>query len=176
VLLSSTSTSLHPNGHSLISAGLNGQVQLWDIRKFGSKNQSRLRAPICFSQSGKSVNSAFFSPSGRYIVATTQNDTLDLYHDLHLSKSNQVAVTPNKRIPHDNHTGRWLCTFMATWHPTDDVFCVGSMRHPRVVEVFDCAGTCVQAVAALTSVASRCCFSSRAIVGGNSSGRVAVIQ
>jgi hypothetical protein len=37
-------------------------------------------------------------------------------------------------IKHNTHTGQWLTTFKATWHPQrDDVFVVGSMEQPRGV-------------------------------------------
>jgi hypothetical protein len=37
-------------------------------------------------------------------------------------------------IKHNTHTGQWLTTFKATWHPQrDDVFVVGSLEQPRGV-------------------------------------------
>lgn len=37
-------------------------------------------------------------------------------------------------IKHNTHTGQWLTTFKAVWHPQrDDVFVVGSMEQPRGV-------------------------------------------
>ena len=71
---------------------------------------------------------------------------------------------------------------MATWHPSEDIFCVGSMRRPRALEVFDANGELLRAIQgdALTAVASRCCFHPRSdrltVVGGNSSGRVTVLR
>jgi hypothetical protein len=35
---------------------------------------------------------------------------------------------------HNNHTGRWLSQFRATWHPKrEDMFVVGSVARPRMV-------------------------------------------
>jgi hypothetical protein len=71
---------------------------------------------------------------------------------------------------------------MARWHPTEDIFVVGSMKQPRSVEIFQGDGNLLRRVdgEALTSVASRCCFHSRSdkmiVIGGNSSGRVVVIR
>jgi hypothetical protein len=104
---------------------------------------------------------------------------LDLLQDVHLAANSVKAA---KRIVHDNMTGRWLSTLMAQWHPSLEVFCVGSMLKPRCVQVFDAGGSCLRGAtgAALTAVASRCCFhpseSRVTIAGGNSSGRVAVVR
>lgn len=102
---------------------------------------------------------------------------LEIFADPHLAKGN---LEPVKRVPHDNRTGRWLSTFMACWHPSLDIFVVGSMQQPRAIEVFDRDGHLLRRVQgnALTAVASRCCFhpspEKLVIVGGNSSGRIVV--
>jgi len=184
-----TLSSLHPNGHSLISAGLDCTVRLWDIRKFCDNRSGSSSArgggasALAYYNCGKSVNSAFFSPSGKYIVTTTMANKLDIFDDFHLHGSATKPTKPRQSIRHDNMTGRWLSTFMARWHPTLDHFVVGSMSKPRCIEVFDGAnGACAAVLRgdALTAVASRCCFHSAedriAIVGGNSSGRVTVVR
>lgn len=163
--------SLHPNGHPLLSAGLDCEVKVWDVRKLG-------RQPLSAYHCGKSVNSAYFSPSGEQVVATTMANKLELFDNVHTTAKKKLQ--PSRSIRHDNHTGRWLSTFMATWHPTLDVFCVGSMSQPRCVEIYD--GECLRAVrgAAMTAVASRCCFFADQdrliVVGGNSSGRVTIVR
>lgn len=192
--LCSSFGSLHPNGHSLLSAGLDCHVKLWDLRmmetgnvKSGSSsnnNSKRKRSAsetssIAWYNGGKSVNSAFFSPSGQYVVSTTMANKLDIFENLHTATTN--VAKPCKNIVHDNMTGRWLTTFMAKWHPSLDLFVVGSMQRPRAIEVF--APThrqCAISGEQLTAVASRCCFHPSTdqliIVGGNSSGRVTVIR
>ena len=113
------------------------------------------------------------------------SNTLDIFTDAHLGtkESKQPQLRPTHRIQHNNQTGRWLSTFMAKWHPCEDLFIVGSMQRPRMMEIFD--GNCGELVKgvqgeALTAVASRCCFhpsSDKLIVaGGNSSGRVTVAR
>jgi hypothetical protein len=111
------------------------------------------------------------------------NNYLDLTDDMH-TLSGTVKAT--KKIRHDNHTGRWLSTFMAQWHPTmtsQELFVVGSMRQPRTVELFDGSdGKLLRGVngESLTAVVSRCCFHPSedrlVVVGGNSSGRVTVAR
>jgi WD40 repeat protein len=164
----------------MATAGLDTTVKIWDIRRM--KGTSK---PIATQNAGKSVNSAFFSPSGRSIVTTTQANTLEILEDAHLSTD--VIKAPKHRIRHDNHTGRWISTFQAKWHPStslpEESFVVGSMSRPRTIEVFSgdsgklLRGICGDALAA---VASRCCFHPNAdrliVVGGNSSGRVTVAR
>jgi hypothetical protein len=129
-------------------------------------------------------------------------DRLDICQDIHTAAgttltgnkaATAIRVEPVQSIRHNNHTGRWLSTFMAQWHAVHDVFCVGSMQQPRVMEVYfmedrinnnnnssrgDHFGRVASGGEAMTAVTSRCCFHSRSdqliVVGGTSSGRVAI--
>jgi hypothetical protein len=133
-------------------------------------------------------------------MSTTMMDRLDILQDMHTAatttsspKNNgPILVQPVQSIRHNNKTGRWLSTFMAQWHAVHDVFCVGSMEQPRVMEVFldpsnsnkknsgarDPFGRVAFGGDAMTAVTSRCCFHPRSdqliVVGGTSSGRVAI--
>jgi WD repeat-containing protein 76 len=186
-----------------MTGGLDNTVRVWDVRKFSN---SRLRtttskcttAPTAIGQwtCSKSINSSYFSPSGQYAVATTMADKLEIFHDIHLSNDSTTSMKksssqctmfqPITRYNHDNRTGRWLSTFMATYHPTLDIFCIGSMNRPRCIDIFDhTTNKCVSLVQSLsgeqlTAVNSRCCFHPRTdriiIAGGNSSGRVTVVR
>jgi len=180
--------SLHPNGQTMVTAGLDRMVQIWDIRKFQTdkrqNSNGKVSKPLSIQHVTKSVNSAFFSPSGRNLLCTTMANTIDIIKDAHLQTS--VIKEPTFRIRHDNQTGRWLSTFMAKWHPAfeeEDIFVVGSMIQPRTMEFFDGnKGKLIRGVQgdALTAVVSRCCFhpSTKDIIamGGNSSGRVTLVR
>lgn len=171
----------------MISSGLDCTVSLWDLRSTGKKMDT---SPVATFDGKKSINSSYFSATGTYVVATTMNNKLEVLKDFHLSsvgKSKTPIVKPYHSISHDNHTGRWLSTFMATCHPYDDnIFAVGCMKHPRQVELFDSAGTGKKPRAVvtheehLTAVVSRLAFhptSERCILaGGNSSGRVVIME
>lgn len=165
----------------MASAGLDCTVRLWDIRMLRNNRTSRHKKPkhLATQRCSRSINSAFFSPSGRFLLSTTMADTLELVPNAHLENKEIVST---KRIRHNNKTGRWLSTFMAKWHPHHDVFVVGSMQQPRTIEVFDAQGSLLRGVQgqALTAVASRCCFhpslDKAVLVGGNSSGRVTVAR
>jgi len=160
--------SIHNDGYSMVTAGLSRTIQLFDIRKLGKKNKA-----IASHSFSKSVNSAFFSPSGTHLLVTTMNDTIEIYKDFQLKQ-------PHRRINHNNQTGRWLTTFQAKWHPTEDIFCAGSMNQPRGIEVFNPNGIvrCVRGDM-LQSVASRCCFwggEELMVLGGNSSGKAFLLR
>jgi WD40 repeat protein len=171
--------SLHPNGHTLASGGLDGMVKLWDIRKFGNSKRKKTPEPIATQSIGYSVSSSYFSPSGDSLLTTSFADRLDLMEGAHLESG---TVKPTHSIRHNNKTGRWLTTFMATWHPELDIFVSGSMLKPRCMEVFDSSGKRIRAVTgeSLTAVASRCCFhrstDQLVMIGGNSSGRVVAVR
>ena len=174
--------SLHPNGHTLASAGLDGVVRLWDIRKFEDSRGGRRKkalAPLATQQVGLSVSSAYFSPTGNTLLTTSFANRLDLLEGAHLQTG---VMKPTHAIRHNNQTGRWLSTFMATWHPRMDLFVSGSMNRPRCIEVFDSSSDLLRPVTGefLTSVMSRCCFhpstEKLTVIGGNSSGRVAVVR
>jgi len=176
--------SLHPNGHSLISAGLDCTVQLWDIRKFDNKKKKKASSPVAMYHGGRSINSAFFSPNtGSNVICTSMNNKLDILQDFHLqSTTNNKYIKPSHSILHNNQTGRWLTTLMARFHPLyDDLFCVGCMKQPRQIEIFSASpGKMVRNISgeALSSVASRTNFHPTLpiVVGGNSSGRVTVVR
>lgn len=192
---------LHRDGRTLATCGLDNTIKLWDVRKFGFS--AKAPKPLAYQICGKSISSAFFSPSGETLLATTMSDTLELtkvrrllFHrntqccfDLNFINSCQGPhlqtglMKAHTRIRHNNHTGRWLSTLMARWHPSEDLFVVGCMKQPRRIEIFDGSdGSLVSEVLgdSLTAVASRCCFHPRAdipiICGGNSSGRVTILM
>ena len=178
--------SLHPNGHTMATAGLSAMVQTWDVRKIqsNSKTSTKLPKAIAWQHTGRSVNSAYFSPSGKHLLTTTQSNKLELLENAH--ESSGLMKQAKTSIRHDNQTGRWLSTLMANWHPgtfsNREMFVVGSMKKPRCIEIFDDKGELLREIQgdALTAVASRCCFhpnsSKLIIVGGNSSGRVTVAR
>ena len=155
-------------------------MSLWDIRKFeSSKFKAGTPKPIATNSIGLSVSSSFFSPSGNSLLSTSFANRLDLIEDPHKQKG---SIKPTIQIQHNNQTGRWLSTFMASWHPEYPIFVTGSMKKPRCVELFDEKGKLLREVSgnSLTAVASRCCFhpstTKLIVIGGNSSGRVVVVR
>jgi WD40 repeat protein len=176
--------SLHPDGNVIATAGLTGIVQLWDVRKIPTLSSKEKPKPISWQESGgRSINSAYFSPSGKRLLTTTMSNRLEIMEDSHLVAGRMM---PKMRVSHDNQTGRWLSTFMARWHPgcytNREIFVVGSMKQPRCMEVYDHDGDLLREIRgdAITAVASRCCFhpdtNKLIVIGGNSSGRVTIAR
>mmetsp|Transcript_38683 Transcript_38683/g.121184 ORF Transcript_38683/g.121184 Transcript_38683/m.121184 type:complete len:346 (-) Transcript_38683:124-1161(-) len=164
--------------HLFATAGLDRVVKLWDKRKLGGGAKKMLLATLPLS---RSVNSAYFSCDGEYLLSTSQCNKLNLYH-----KPYAWAATdkkPTHSVSHDNQTGRWLSTFHAVWHPKQPgVFICGSMQQPRSIEVFhtDNKGRRIMNIQGdyLGSVHSRLAFHPTldVIAGGNSSGRVSILK
>jgi hypothetical protein len=83
-------------------------VRLFDIRKFGdsrARSKSKAPKPLCQQVAGLSISSAFFSPSGKSLLATSFANRLDLTEDLHL-KSDGKTIKPTHSIRHNNQTGK----------------------------------------------------------------------
>ena len=146
--------SVHKDGYSMVIAGQNRKIQLFDIRKMPNPIASRT-----FSQN---VQTAFFSPSGTHLL-TTINDTIDLYKDFHLKTSN--FISPDQRISH------WQTG--ARWHPTEDVFCTGG----RGCAMFD-SNEKVRSVKVDGTFGS-CCFAGgeeMVVFGGGTCGKAFLLR
>jgi WD40 repeat protein len=168
----------------MATAGLTGIVQLWDVRKIPTSSSKAKPKPVSWQEAGgRSINSAYFSPSGRRLLTTTMSNRLEIIEDSHLATG---KLTTKVSVNHDNQTGRWLSTFMARWHPgcydNRELFVVGCMKQPRCMEVYDHDGDLLREIRgdAITAVASRCCFhpdpNRLVVIGGNGSGRVTIAR
>ncbi len=63
----------------------------------------------------RSVNCAYFSPNGDHLVTVCQDNFVYLYGTKVTGHKDIHDVKPQVSIPHDNHTGRWLTKFHASW-------------------------------------------------------------
>ncbi|KAL5007573.1 hypothetical protein ScPMuIL_016379 [Solemya velum] len=169
------SVSVHPKERQYFaSACTDGNVCVWDLRKMKTKSNHSLQT----LPHGRSVNSAYFSPvTGKQLLTTSLDDRICLYDTV----SPSVDVKLKRSIVHDNHAGRWLTQFRATWHPTrEDLWVSGSMKRPRQIELFNGEGNMI-AVLQDEYLASVCSLNSfhptqNILAGGNSSGRVHVFM
>jgi WD40 repeat protein len=165
-------------------SGSEGEISLWDMRKCGNKG-SKVKSLATVTGHTKSINAAYASPDGKYVISASQDNTLRLWKGWNDGKSTAANITA-QRINHDNHTGRWLSTFRPVWdikHP--HAFVIGSMSKPRCVEVFTVDGKTEELGAAVTlrsdplaSVCSRNAVHPTLdiIAASNSSGRVHVLR
>ncbi|ELT91111.1 hypothetical protein CAPTEDRAFT_201356 [Capitella teleta] len=183
--------NIHPNDDNyFITASVDTTIGLWDRRKL-SKGSNK---PLQTLNHAKSVDSARFSPNGRYILSCSIDDQVKVFDSSNLSKitlhsSMRFVFAPFLLVlsyestdRHNNQTGRWLTNFKPSWHPvSEDIFVIGSMDRPRRIEIFDnkcrsqhkllCADN-------LNSVCSLNVFhpSRNVVIGGNSSGRVHIFK
>nr|CAD7589197.1 unnamed protein product [Timema genevievae] len=104
-----------------------GEARVWDLRTATKPSPK----PVCHLAHPKGLTSAFYSPHGSYFLTTCNDDRLRVYDVRHVSTNKPSVIASTK---HNNHTGRWLSTFKARWHPQrEDTFIIGSMELPKAV-------------------------------------------
>lgn len=188
------SVQQHPtNPNYFVSASSTklGYVSVHDIRKLSAKVPS-----ICdLDAHSLSINAAYSSPDGQYLVSVSQDNTVKVWSDwLNLAQLNSSGATngklntsPDHSFKHDNHTGRWLSTFRPVFDPKNcSTFALGSMVQPRRVDLFviskvdGSVSTIGNQLSSpnLNSVCSRNSFHpfEHIVATGNSSGRVHVFR
>ncbi|TKY54737.1 WD repeat-containing protein 76 [Spatholobus suberectus] len=104
------------NPHIVATSSSDGTACTWDLRYTGGDKLTALRT---FTHK-RSVQSAYFSPSGCSLATTSLDNTIGIYSGVNLE---DAAV-----ISHYNHTGRWLSTFRAKWGWDDSYLFVGNMK------------------------------------------------
>ncbi|KAL4225515.1 WD repeat-containing protein 76 [Mactra antiquata] len=127
--------SVHPvETQYFCTAGVEGIIRVWDTRNI----KARKNRHVCDYHISRGINSAYFSPvTGKHILSTSIDDKLTVFDSSEIGKH----FTLKKSISHNNHTGRWLTPFRATWHPArEDVFVVGSMSRPRQIQLYGVDG------------------------------------
>ncbi|KAJ8049440.1 WD repeat-containing protein 76 [Holothuria leucospilota] len=172
--------SVHPMKRQyFVTASTDSTMALWDIRKLNSSGSSK---SICCLTHGKGLNSAYFSPlTGTKILSTCADDRLRICH---LEESGDIVKGATVAISksHNNHTGRWLTKFRATWHPRcEEIFVVGSMARPRRIELFSDKMQLLHEYISDEWLGSVCSLNEfhptrDIIAGANSSGRLHVFK
>ncbi|CAC5358845.1 WD repeat-containing protein 76 [Mytilus coruscus] len=170
------SVSVHPVQDNIFcTSSTDATVCIWDIRKLKEKGKSQSLDELSHD---KTINSAYFSPvTGNFILSTSLDDRIRIFNSENLS-----GCKKEHSIVHDNHTGRWLTGFRATWHPTrEDLFTVGSMSRPRQIDVYGVNGRKVLAMKDEEYLGSVCSLTvlgrnQDVMVGANSSGKLHVFK
>ncbi|XP_058521902.1 WD repeat-containing protein 76 [Ochotona princeps] len=157
-----------------ITAGLS-DVHIYDARNL----KPRSRPLVAVTEHPKSIASAYFSPlTGNRVVTTCADCKLRVFDSSSVCSRMPLLST----IRHNTITGRWLTRFQAVWDPKqEDCFIVGSMAHPRRVEVFHETGKSVHSFFGGECLASVCSINSMhptryILAGGNSSGKIHVFM
>ncbi|XP_042879353.1 WD repeat-containing protein 76-like isoform X2 [Penaeus japonicus] len=163
--------AVHPTqNHYVATSSRDGCVSLWDLRKI-QKNKAVAECPH-----GRNVSGLEFSPVTGNTLISTCSDNYLRFISCDLS-----TLKVQKKIHHNNQTGRWLTTFKARFLPgREDLIVVGSMMQPRRIEVWWNDGQLAHEFKGdeFASVASINAFHpTRAVLAGcNSSGRVHVFM
>ncbi|XP_017203403.3 WD repeat-containing protein 76 isoform X1 [Oryctolagus cuniculus] len=166
---------VHPvHRQYFITAGLS-DTHIYDARHLKPRSQPL----ISLTEHTKSIASAYFSPlTGNRVVTTSADCKLRIFDSSCLSS--QIALLTT--IRHNTITGRWLTRFQAVWDPKqEDCIVVGSMAHPRRVEVFHETGKSVHSFFGGECLASVCSINAMhptryILAGGNSSGKIHVFM
>lgn len=171
---SARTVSIHPTKSDLfVCAARHGTCMLFDMR--GKNATKDLIKPLTkFYGHTKAISSAFFSPlTGEKLATVCYDNKIRVYDLSHHEDEKHPAVA----FYHNNNTGRWLSTFKAIWYPKrEDILLVGSMNHPRQIDVLSDKGIPYQSLQGehLGSICSliTCHPTQDIVIGGNSSGRV----
>ncbi|XP_023971358.1 WD repeat-containing protein 76 isoform X1 [Physeter macrocephalus] len=167
---------VHPvHRQYFITAGLR-DIHIYDARCL---NPSRSKPLISLTEHTKSIASAYFSPlTGNRVVTTCADCKLRIFDSSCISSKIPLLTT----IRHNTITGRWLTRFQAVWDPKqEDCIIVGSMAHPRRVEIFHERGKWVHSFLGGECLASVCSINAMhptryILAGGNSSGKIHVFM
>jgi WD40 repeat protein len=173
-----TSIQQHPTDPNLIitAGSKNGGIAIHDIRSASKKWK-----PLSFlNEHSKSINAAYVSPDGNYLVSISLDDTIRTWKNFTRESSVVSHV-----YRHNNWTGRWLSTFRPSFDPKrPNTFVCGSLLQPRRMELFSVQDTEKIKLNLnlfynldsewLASVNSRNCFhpTLEMVLGSNSSGKV----
>jgi WD repeat-containing protein 76 len=138
--------------------------------------------PLVTMPHHRSVNCAYFSPTGDHLVTVGQDDYIHVYNTKDASHLDTKDVQPTLRIPHNNQTGRWLTKLHAAWDPKrPDEYVIGCMQQPRRLQIFKATRKSpIQELRSeyFASVHSINVFHPTLplIAGGNSSGRMCLFR
>ena len=170
---------VHPLRPELfLCANNRAECVLFDLRNTRGGSTTTMPRVRTFAGATRSISSAFFSKvTGKTIATVAYDDKIRLYD----TSKEEEETDPVESIYHNNQTGQWISPFKAEWHPTrEDMFMIGSMRHPRQLDVYSDQGQLIQTLKgdSLGSICSvvKCHPSLDVIAGGNSSGRVHVFM
>ncbi|NXB74671.1 WDR76 protein, partial [Donacobius atricapilla] len=171
---------VHPVNKQYFLAAGSVDVCVFDVRYLKAKGNKPLSS---LTGHTRSVASAYFSPlTGSRVVTVCADDKLreQVGHKCRfkmLDSRGGMLLFPCR---HNTNTGRWLSRFRAIWDPKQEhCFLVGSLAHPRQIQVFQDTGHLLHSFCNVDCLGSVCSInvvhpSQNILVGGNSSGRLHV--
>ncbi|KAK7347563.1 hypothetical protein VNO80_22098 [Phaseolus coccineus] len=102
--------------HIVATSSSDATACTWDLRYINNNNLTALRT---FTHK-RSVQSAYFSPSGGSLATTSLDNTIGIYSGVNYEDATLIS--------HFNQTGRWLSTFRAKWGWDDKYLFIGNMN------------------------------------------------
>lgn len=136
----------HPTMSNILISSEKHDIHIYDVRKSTS---NKLKTISSLPYHSKSINAAYTSLDGEYLVSVSQDDTIQIYYNYlndYIMSTPTKPTSPSKisslehySIPHNNQTGRWLSTFRPTFDPKcPQVFILGSMNKipSRVLDIY----------------------------------------
>ncbi|NXU11130.1 WDR76 protein, partial [Pardalotus punctatus] len=162
---------VHPVNKQYFLAAGSVDVCVFDVRYLKAKGNEPLKS---LTGHTKSVASAYFSPvTGSRVVTVCADDKLRVFN----SKNIQVLLILTIK---QNQNPQEQPAKTAIWDPKQEhCFLVGSMAHPRQIQVFQDTGKLLHSFYNVECLGSVCSInvvhpSQNILVGGNSSGRLHV--
>ncbi|XP_043933652.1 WD repeat-containing protein 76-like [Protopterus annectens] len=142
---------VHPeDAHYFVGCG-GSSVNIYDARQI--KNKELLNPVARLNGHSRIVSSAYFSPmNGKRVLTTCVDDNLRVYDTSCILPDIGLLAS----ISHNN-VGEGLTCFKAIWDPKrKDCFVVGSIAHPRQIEVFHETGSLVHSFTNVNYLTSMC--------------------
>uniref|UniRef100_A0A8P0PLF9 WD repeat-containing protein 76 n=2 Tax=Canis lupus familiaris TaxID=9615 RepID=A0A8P0PLF9_CANLF len=160
---------LGEDASTLIVGHWNGNISLVDRRTPGTSYEKLINSSL------RKIRTVHVHPVHRQYFITAG---LRIFDSSCISSEIPLLTT----IRHNTITGRWLTRFQAVWDPKqEDCIIVGSMAHPRRVEIFHETGKQVHSFFGGECLVSVCSINAMhptryILAGGNSSGKVHVFM
>ncbi|KAI5011519.1 hypothetical protein ZWY2020_013656 [Hordeum vulgare] len=121
------SIDFHPEKkHMLATSSTDRTARIWDLRRLKRKKEESLKV----LKHNRSVQSAYFSPSGLMLATTSLDDTVRVFCGDDFDRSHSIK--------HNNQTGRWISTFKAIWGWNDVDLFIGNMK--RAIDIISVGG------------------------------------
>jgi len=178
--------TLHPrHPHLVATASLDRTFKIWDLRKITKGENGHTPALLGTHESRLSVSHASWSAAG-HVATASYDDTIKIYSFPDAGKwtpgeeLDEKAMTPVRKIPHNNQTGRWVTILKPQWqrNPQDGIhkFVIGNMN--RFVDVFAASGEQLAQLdgEGITAVPAVAVFHPTKdwVAGGNASGKLSL--
>ncbi len=133
-----TAISLQAGGVHIATSSADATIKVFDARKFprhvpsGARGSGKSANALVTLQHSMSVTSTGWSPSGRFILGVCNDNKVRAW-EAPAGKEGIFGVPDEEltyAVNHNNHTGRWLSPFKASWDPSAEAtIVIGNMDH-----------------------------------------------